>query len=302
MDIQKYRAFLGAVDAGNFTKAGETLGYTQSGMSHMMKSLEAKMGFALFNRSSTGITLNADGKRLLPAIRELVQCGERLDQIIAEIKGVEIGDIRIGTFSSISTHWLPCIIREFQANHPKININLYEGGIREVENWLDEGIVEIGFLSRQPHHAFDWIPLKEDPLLAVLPKDTPLAAGRAFPLAAFQGKPFIMSDAGFDDDIHRVLEQNGVVADIKFSSQDDYAIVSMVRNGLGLSILPELVLQWSAHHVLTTELEPRAWRSLGIATPAGKSLSPAAEKFIGYADRILRREGLLEGHSPTLMV
>jgi DNA-binding transcriptional LysR family regulator len=102
-----------------------------------------------------------------------------------------------------------------------------------------------------------------------------------------------MSALGFDYDIHRAMEENNVTAEIKFSSMDDYAIVSMVANGLGISILPELVLKWCGGYVRITELEPRAYRTLGIAVPSLKNVSPAVGKFLDYAIDILKRDKLI---------
>ena len=293
MIIRKYTVFLKAAECGNLTRTGELMGYTQSGVSHMMKGLEDEIGFSLFKRGSKGISLTDNGRKLLPIIRKLLDCNEQLEQTVSSINGLITGNICIGAFSSVSTHWLPRIIKSFQSDYPKVNISILEGGIREIDGWLSEGIADIGLYSRQPHQTFDWLPLKEDPLLAILPKDHPLPEGAPFPITECNGAPFIISTQGFDYDIHRVLAENNVTADVKFSSMDDYAIVSMVANGLGISILPELVLKWCAGHVRITELEPRAYRILGIAVPSLKNLSPAVKKFLDHTTHILQRDNLI---------
>ena len=293
MIIRKYKVFLKAAEFGNLTRTGEVMGYTQSGVSHMMKSLEAEVGFPLLKRSSKGISLTDNGEKLFPIVRKLLDCNEQLEQTISSINGLITGNVRIGSFSSISVHWLPRIIKSFQSDYPMVDIRLLEGGIEEIDGWLMEGAADVGFFSRQPHQSFDWLPLKQDPLMAVLPKDYPLAEGEPFPIEAFNGKPFIMSALGFDYDIHRVLDQNNVTPDIKFSSMDDYAIVSMVANDLGFSILPELVLKWCAGHVRLAELEPKGYRTLGIAVPSLNNVSPAVKKFLAYAENILKRDKLI---------
>lgn len=293
MDIKKCEVFVKAASCGSLTKAAEIMGYTQSGISHMMKTLETDIGFSLFQRHSKGISLTDNGARLLPIARKLLAWNEQMEQSVSAINGLATGDICIGTFSSVSIHWLPRIIKSFQLDYPMINISMLEGGIQEIDNWLEDGIADLGFFSRQPHQTFDWFPLKQDQLMAVLPKDYPIDDGDSFPVAAFNGKPFIMSAIGFDYDIHNVLDNNKVAADVKFSSMDDYAIVSMVENGLGLSILPSLVLNWCTEHVKIVELEPRAYRTLGIALPSLKGASPAVRKFLDYTRHILERDNLL---------
>lgn len=293
MIIRKYKVFLKAVEFGNLTKTGEVMGYTQSGVSHMMKSLEAEVGFPLLKRNSKGITLTDNGKLLLPIVRRLLDNNELLEQTISGVKGLVTGKVSIGAFSSISTHWLPRIIKNFQADFPMVTISILEGGIKEIDAWLQNGTADIGFFSRQPHHSFDWIPLKNDPLLAILPKNHPLKKGKLFPVKKFNGEPFIVSAQGFDYDVHRVIEENGITPDIKFSSMDDYAIASMVENDLGISILPELVLKWCQAFIRTAELEPKSYRELGIAVPALDEISPAVKKFLEYTMDTLKRDKLI---------
>lgn len=290
MDIKKYKMFLKAAELGSLTRAAEAAGYTQSGVSHMIKSLEDEIGFALFKRGSKGIALTEEAQRLLPVVRSLLGWNEQLEQTISDINGLVVGNICIGAFSSVSVHWLPRIIKSFQLDYPMVDISILEGGIQEIDAWLIDGVADIGFLSRQPHQTFDWIPLKLDPLLAVLPNDYPLESGARFPITEFNEKPFIMSAAGFDYDIHRALDDNNVKADIRFSSKDDYAIVSMVENELGLSILPELVLRWCGERVKLAELEPKSYRALGIALSSLKNASPVARKFIDHAKHILESD------------
>lgn len=287
MDIRKYEVFLRAVECGNLTRAGEELGYTQSGVSHMMKSLENELGFPLLIRGRTGVVPTPEGEEIHRIARELVKWNQLLNQSVAAIRGLETGEIRIGTFFSVSINWLPQIIKRFQQAHPHITIHLMEGGVCEMEDWLTEGRVDLAFLSRQEHHRFDWIPLKEDRMLAVLPleekallREAGLCSHQPIPLSYFEDKPFILSAEGFDYDVHRVLREGQVSPRIEFSSMDDYAIVSMVKNGLGLSILPELALKDQMGAILATELNPPFYRSLGIALPCIKNASPAASKFI----------------------
>ena len=105
MDFRKYEVFLRTLECGSLTRAGEELGYTQSGVSHMMKSLEEEVGFCLFSRGRAGVELTAEGARIVPIIRELSKWNEQLSQVLSSIKGFELGTIRIATIASISFHW-----------------------------------------------------------------------------------------------------------------------------------------------------------------------------------------------------
>lgn len=288
MDIKKYELFSDLVETGNFTASAERLGYTQSGVSHIIKGLEKEMGFPLFVRTRRGVELTDNGKRIVPLIKQLLSDHSRLEQTIGELNGLAIGSITIGTYLSISVNWLPKIIFEFQKDFPGIDIHMKEGGIDEIESWIENSHVDFGFCSRRDTQKFDWIHLQEDPLMAVLPKDFPVPPNGSYPISNFHDKPFIISAMGIDHDIHLALTKAGVKPFVRFSSTDDYAIVSMVANHLGISILPDLILTRMADQVTTLPLEPYTYRSLGIGVKSLKNISPASKKFIKYVRRILK--------------
>ena len=111
--IQKYKALLKTVEYGSFTKAAEALRYTQSGVSRMIQDLEREWEITLFDRSRGGLHLTKEGQALLPHLQRIVNEEEKMLQQIYALKNIETGTIRIGTFSSVATHWLPNIIKRF---------------------------------------------------------------------------------------------------------------------------------------------------------------------------------------------
>ncbi len=283
MDINKYRLFADIAETKNFTRSGERLGYSQSGVSHILRGLEEELGFSLFVRARHGVSPTPNAELLLPLVRNILAEYEKLEQTIHAVNGLEKGQLTIGTYSSISTHSLPPILHAFKEMHPGIDIYLKEGGAEDIARWIDMNITDIGFLSLPKTRSFDWIPLGKDPLMAVLPKDYPVPADAIFPLESFEGQPFIISAAGTDYDIHYALESSGVSPDLKYSSTDDHAIISMVIYHLGISILPRLILKGFENQVSTLPLKPYAFRELGIAMRSYTDLSPVAKKFVDFA-------------------
>jgi DNA-binding transcriptional LysR family regulator len=83
-------------------------------VSHAVNAVEREAGVALLVRSSNGVTLTENGKRLIPPIRALVNDGRKLNQLLHEMKGAVVGTLRIGTFTSVTTQWIPTVIRGFQ--------------------------------------------------------------------------------------------------------------------------------------------------------------------------------------------
>jgi len=287
MELKTLQVFVAVSDYKNLTLAGQCLGYTQSGVSHIIKNLEAELGFSLFSRTTRMVSLNENGRLLLPMARELLRCSDKLDQMVASLKGLDIGSIRIASFTSVSVHWLPPIIKAFQKDYPNIGIQLREGGGQEIERWVECGDADLGFLSHQIHHQLDWIPLAEDEMVAVLPQDHPLGKQERCPVSALEKEPFIMYAAGVDYDMEKILRQNRLCPRVWFSSMDDHTIISMVENGLGVSIMPGLILKGYARNVAIRPLDPPFFRSLGILLPSAAGSSPAVKKFIRYVKSMI---------------
>lgn len=291
MDIRKYEVIIKAAECGNLTKAGESFGYTQSGVSHMIKSVEEEFGFRIFLRGRDGVSLTPDGERVIPALREIVKWNESLGQTVSAINGLIRGQLRIGSFTSIAIHWLPKIIRRFQENYPNISIDITEGGISALESALEEGAVDLTFMSVQPGRSFDRILLRKDPFLAILPKGHPMAGEKKFPLEAFNGVDFILVTHGFDYDTNRILKKYSLTPSIKFTSHDDHTVFSMVENGLGVSILPELVMRSYSGRGVTLPLVPEVSRDLALCVPSFADASPACRRFIEYVKKMISADG-----------
>ena len=282
--ISKYMAFVRTVELGSFTRAGQALGYTQSGISRMIHDLETEWNVVLLKRSRSGVQLTSDGMKLLPYARELCGGYERLQAQVDEINGLKSGLIRIGTFSSVATHWLPNIIREFRKDYPGIEYELLLGDYTEIEDWIAEGRVDCGFLRLPAKAEFETIFLEQDRLMAVLPEDHPLADCDRFPVAALCDYPFMLLEKGAKAEISEIFEANGLSPRVQFTTWDDYAIMSMVEGGLGISILPELILRRTPYRIVAKELDIPAYRSIGLALKDKKTSSLAVKRFIGYLD------------------
>ncbi|SKB98910.1 DNA-binding transcriptional regulator, LysR family [Lachnospiraceae bacterium] len=280
MDINKYLLFADVAETKNFTKSGDNMGYTQPGVSHILKSMENELGFSLFNRTRQGIELTPNAEVILPIVRRLLSVNEQLSQTVSLLNGLEIGHLTIAAFASTSRMWLPKVLHRFQKQYPGIEVELLEGGTDDIVSWINDSIADFGLLSRRHTESLEWIHLAEDPLVAVLPKGYAKEGTTSFPISQMHDKPFIISAEGTDYDIHFALEDSGVTPNERFSSKDDSAIVSMVANDLGLSILPKLVVEGNDFSFDAFPLEPYYSRELGIAYRSASSLSPAARHFI----------------------
>lgn len=281
-NLLKYLAFLKTVEYGSFTRAAEALNYSQSGISRMIHDLEQEWNLILLTRSRSGVYLTAEGTQLLPYIKTL--CGQftQLQSKVDELNGLQSGLIRIGTFSSVATHWLPNIIRAFQKDYPNIDYELLLGDYTEIEQWLLEGRVDCGFLRLPTHPELETIFLERDNLRAILPPEHPLAALEQVPLAALCDDPFLMLVKERNTEFAQLFVQHGLTPNVHFSAWDDYAIMSMVENNLGVSILPKLILKRIPYHIAIRELDVPAARKIGLVLKDKKTASPAVKKFMEY--------------------
>ena len=205
MDTKKLEALAMAVRMGSFTRAAEALGYTQSGLTHMMNSLEKDIGFALLVRDRTGIRLTAAGERVFPMIQDVLRSGEILEQEIRRINIRREETIRVAAYASIAMHWLPEIIQRFRDNHPDVTVDIQMGSVEEVYRWVREDKVDMCFASRQEGINLEWTHLRDDPLLVILPPDYDLRGRNSLHIRCLQGMDFLMPSLGFHLDIMRAL-------------------------------------------------------------------------------------------------
>lgn len=289
MDIKKYEVLSKVVELSSLTKAAAEFGLTQSGVSHIIASLEKELGFGLLIRVRTGARLTEDGERIMPFIRELLSAEAKLNAAAEEIRGSVSGRICIGTISSVAVNWLPGIMKQFQLEHPMARFKLLNGDYHDVAEWLNEGEADIGFTALPLPKGCQCVELVKDRLLAVLPKGHPLSHGASCPVKAIADQPFISLLDASNDDARRVLEAAGVKPDVKFKTKDDYAIIAMVSQGLGISIMPELLLKGKSEGVELRPLDPPASRVIALAIPGSAGQSPATRRFAEFAANWVKR-------------
>lgn len=281
-NIQKYWAFIKAVESSSFTKAAEILNYSQSGISRMINDLEKEWNVTLLERGRTGVRLTSDGMKLLPHVKSVCAEYEKLQMQVDELKGLQSGLIRIGTFSSVATHWLPKIIKEFQIDYPNIDYELLLGDYTEIEEWILDGRVDCGFLRLPTRPELEVIFLEQDKLMAIIPENHPLANCEKFPVTALCNEPFMLLEKGAKAEVSEIFERCNLKPQVFFTTWDDYAVMSMVESGLGISILPQLILRRIPYRIIAKELDIPAYRNIALALRNKKHASLAVKRFLDY--------------------
>ncbi|MFJ7920522.1 LysR family transcriptional regulator [Lysinibacillus fusiformis] len=280
--MNAYHAFIKVIETGNFTKAAEELGYTQSAISQMVNSLERELSTTLILRSRTGITLTPDGEEFLPYIRNISNSQLELLEKQNEMKGLQRGLIRIGTFSSVACHWLPELIKDFKHKYPAVHFNIYQGEYTIISNWVKEGFVDFGFVNPDAVSNLTCIQLQEDEMLAVLPPNHCLAQKNKVSLKELTEEPYILLDEGEINEAITIFKQNFLKPNIQYRVHDDYAIMSMIEQGLGISILPKLVLERCQYNIETKPISPSVARTISLVYKDKRVLPIASRYFIDF--------------------
>ena len=293
MDTKKVDALLLALERGSLTAAAEEMGYTQSGLTNMMNSLENELGFPLLVRKKSGVRLTVEGEKLLEPLRALSEAGHALECAVTALREYRAKVLRLGAYSSVARQWLPAVLAEFRAECPDTDVTMYVGGVSDIYDRLHAGGLDCAIVSYSElrGHGLHYIPLYDDPLLAILPGAYKPAA-TVFPVTGFTGQEFLMPSAGFEEDITPVFGRSvdRVAARVRYTNLDDAAILSMVEHKLGVSILSELVVRGLSNNIRALPLDPPSCRHLGIAMAEQRRDDPSIQRFVRCAGKVIQKE------------
>ncbi|MBQ5483700.1 MAG: LysR family transcriptional regulator [Candidatus Methanomethylophilus sp.] len=281
-NLLKYRAFTEIGEGKSFTEASEILGVSQSGISRMISDLEADWGFRLFERDRNGVQLTREGASLLPYAKALCSDFKSLESAVTGLKDPSRGHLYIGVFSSVATYWVPEIISRFKEDYPDVTYDLMLGDYAELEEWVAEGTADFAFSHRPSSSELEWELLDMDEYLAVMRDDDPMAFEDYCPAHCLEGRPFMLLERGGRSEVGNYLDENRVQPDIRFRTWDDYSVMSMVSAGLGMGVLPSLILKNLPERVVTRPLKPPLFREIGVIRRKGRPLTPVADRFMDY--------------------
>ncbi len=281
-----YKCFVEIAESGNISSAAEKLNYSQGGLSHLINRAEAELGIKLFKRTKYGVALTEEGRQLLPYARQTVFNMQKMDELVAALHGLDVGHIRIGTYASISMHFFPDMLVAFTRDYPGISIEVVEALGYEIEQYVTEQTIDIGFTSFYGTSQTEKLPLFKDPMVIVCPKDMniPTDENGCFPLEYLKRYKFILGKDGhgIDPDIEAAIGNNLPSMKTGISSLDYVSIMCMVRSGLGISLLPRLITLDYVDDVKVLEIAPKKYRTVGIEVNSRDSISAATSKFVEY--------------------
>ncbi len=292
MSITKYQVFLKTVECGSFSKAAQQLNYTQPGVSHAVQALEEELGVTLLCRNRGGVSLTADGRALLGQIRRLCAEYHKLEQAAADLRGLDAGLVKVATFSSVSAQWLPSILKGFGEKYPHIEFEVVTGDFYEqIEEWIATGEVDCGFMRLPSVRNLQVYPLHRDLLQVILPCNHPAAQKERVSVELLREEPFIHLEEGDDYEIMAAFDAMGIRPKVRHIARDDRTILAMVSKGLGISLLPELMVRHSPYPLAVCHPPETFHRSIAMAVKDKEALSQSTVRFVEYVQEWVRDNG-----------
>ncbi|MXQ53101.1 LysR family transcriptional regulator [Shimazuella alba] len=287
MTINRFDILTKVVDLKSFTKASEVLNMTQSAVSHAINSLESEWGVTLLIRDrKKGIALSEVGQKTLIHMREILNRMDKINQEIALAMNLEVGNIRIGTFSSASSCLLPKILCKFQKKHPHIEFTFFEGTYEEIVEWLETGVIDIGFVVQQDKKRnLNKVPLIKDKMVVAFPVDHKFEGKKTISIQELKNEPFIMPKGMYQTHVNEIFNQANIKPLVRFEVFDCNTIANMVQEGLGITIGPELSLKMH-QNIKIGELTITNWRTVALASSLHSTSSPAVQAFLKIAQTV----------------
>lgn len=280
--LSKYGIFCKVIELGSFTKAGRKLGYSQSAVSQTIKSMEKELGTILIDRKKDGMELTADGRQFYPYIQAVYQAEKTLEKKKLEMQGLSDSTIRIGTFTSVSRNLLPRLMKKFKEKYPKIHFILQQSEYTSIEKWVKDGSIDFGFVNLDAVSKVDGKLLYKDEMFAVLPKGHILAKEKEISLSQLSKETFILLDEGDYSVPMNAFQKQGLAPHIEYKVYDDYSILAMVKQGLGISILYQKVLEGFEEGLEIRPIKERPERPIALIWNKWETMSVASRKFVEF--------------------
>lgn len=284
MELRHLECLAEVVRRGGFSAAARTLGMSQPTVSKALGQLEHECGARLLDRLKEGVRLTEAGERVLKRAKVMLAERDHLNAELAELRGLETGRLRLGLPVLGSSILFAPLVAEYRRCYPGIEVDLREHGSRHLEEQVRSGEIEMGATLAPVPADFEWQQVADEPLAALLPAGHPLAERETVKFKELTDSPFILFESGFVLNVllGKACRKRGVELNVAARGAHADFIIALVSAGLGVSVLPRLVIETRNHSSIRTPLiEDRDMRwKLGLIWRRNLSLSPAASRWL----------------------
>lgn len=286
MTLLTYEIFYTIAQEKSFQKAAKILNMTPSAISHAISSMEKELGFSLFIRNKNGTVLTSNGEAIYPHILDILNNNEYLLQSVAKLKGLRSGTIKVGCFNSVCTAWMPAIMTAFRKEYPEITVKVFQGTYTDVEEWLKNGTIDVGFLSESCTRDFFYTPIYKDQLLCLTPKNFPVANPDFISIDELENQAFVFQREACDTDVQAFLDKYHISIKTNHHVIDDQSTVALIEAGMGIGIMPEILVKKMSSNINSYALHPAEYRTICLATTHPHIMSPAVNRFIKFVNNM----------------
>ncbi|SMX95199.1 DNA-binding transcriptional regulator, LysR family [Brevibacterium aurantiacum] len=305
MNLEQLASFVEVANTGHFTKAAATLHLAQPSLSRQISTLEKELGSELFHRAHGHISLTAAGETLLPSARRMLADAEAVRRDMDELAGLRKGRIRLGATPTLCVSLVAEAISGFHHEHPGVELELVEKGSRELIEALGAGELDLALITRT-HSPSAQMPrlrmqgvLSED-LVVIAAAESPRGGAEFLPgdtvtLADVAALPQVLFHHGYDlrEATSAAFDAAGLAPNIVVEGAEMDAVLRFVERGLGVAIVPAMVLVDRPRLTSAQLLEPSLSRTVSLATRADVRPTRAAsamETTILSTARVLAEE------------
>lgn len=295
MNFSQLESFVAVADMRSFTEAAYTLDVTQSAVSHALSALETELGVSLLERNRKGVVaLTAVGQKIIPYVRTLLAQVEGIEQEAKAAQGETAGKLRLGSMLSIvSPGLLARVLTRFRTVYPEVEVVLFEGTMREVGEWIEKSIVDVGFVL-YPAPGFEVTPITTDELCVLLPLGHRLHTKGAVMPNELQEEGWIMEKSQCTFQLmEAVLGPRRIRPQLRYQASDSATILAMVHEGLGITLMPRLLLPKKLEGIVALPLDPPHPLPIGLAVRSQAMISPAARLFVQQASTWIQESAFL---------
>ena len=276
METSKIKALLSAIKNKSLSKAAEEFGYTPSALSHIADSLEEELGVTILKRTPMGVELTKEGQIVYEKLENVILAEKELFSTISNLSLNDEVEIRIGTYSSIAQYVLPELLKSFKKDYPQTKVTIKVGNY--LKPWLEDDVADIVFCDEAPQGKTEWVPFIKDDYVAVLPS-TAYVNKKTINKEELYKNTYVSINEG---KLKKYFDESKFKEILSFDSVDENSVISMVKEGIGITVLPSMLVKKPPKGVKTLKLEPEISRTIGVAYKTSKKNSPTIKQFIKH--------------------
>jgi DNA-binding transcriptional LysR family regulator len=275
---------------GSLTRAALELKTSQPSVSHSLKSLELELGVRLCVRRHDGVTLTPIGRTVSRLADNILSQRDALTEAVARERNDSDYRLKVGTIPSVNAKLLSRAVHSFTSSRNRCEVSVLEGSDMEVVEWLRTGAVDLATVTASDGDLIT-TPLVSDHMVAVLPTEHRLARQQSVTITEIAREPFIMSSGGCEPLISAIATGANARLRPHYRIRDTASILTMVTEGLGVTIMPALALPTAMSGLCVVPLCPRQSRTVLLAVLADAPVLPLARTFIEYASSVAAAAG-----------